>query len=65
MRSILVPGLMLVIGKANWALPKALERVIPRLNVEGRGNDPAQGDDPAPTTASPGPSAEPAPAPAG
>jgi RND superfamily putative drug exporter len=34
-RSILVPALMLVVGKANWALPKALDRVIPRLNVEG------------------------------
>jgi RND superfamily putative drug exporter len=34
-RSILVPALMLVIGKANWALPKALDRVIPHLNVEG------------------------------
>jgi RND superfamily putative drug exporter len=34
-RSILVPGLMLIIGKANWALPKALDRVLPHLNVEG------------------------------
>ena len=34
-RSILVPSLMLIIGKANWALPKALDRVLPHLNVEG------------------------------
>jgi RND superfamily putative drug exporter len=34
-RSILVPALMLVVGKTNWALPKSLDRVIPRLNVEG------------------------------
>ncbi|WP_249011083.1 MMPL family transporter [Conexibacter sp. DBS9H8] len=34
-RSIIVPALMLVIGAANWALPRALERVLPRLNVEG------------------------------
>jgi RND superfamily putative drug exporter len=34
-RSILVPALMLVIGRANWALPKALDRLLPRLNVEG------------------------------
>jgi RND superfamily putative drug exporter len=34
-RSILVPGLMLVIGKANWALPKGLDRLLPHLNVEG------------------------------
>ena len=34
-RSILVPSLMLIIGKANWALPSALDRVLPHLNVEG------------------------------
>jgi putative drug exporter of the RND superfamily len=34
-RSILVPGLMLMLGKANRALPRALDRVLPRLNVEG------------------------------
>jgi RND superfamily putative drug exporter len=34
-RSVLVPALMLVVGKANWALPKALDRMIPHLNVEG------------------------------
>jgi putative drug exporter of the RND superfamily len=34
-RSILVPGVMLLLGRANWALPKALDRLLPRLNVEG------------------------------
>jgi RND superfamily putative drug exporter len=34
-RSVLVPGLMLVVGKANWWLPAWLERILPRLNVEG------------------------------
>ena len=34
-RSILVPGLMLLAGKANWWLPRSLDRVLPRLNVEG------------------------------
>ncbi len=34
-RAVLVPALMLVIGDANWALPKVLDRIIPRLNVEG------------------------------
>jgi RND superfamily putative drug exporter len=34
-RSVLVPGLMLLLGKANWWLPRSLERVLPRLNVEG------------------------------
>jgi RND superfamily putative drug exporter len=33
-RSILIPGLMLVMGNANWAFPKALDRRLPRLNVE-------------------------------
>jgi putative drug exporter of the RND superfamily len=34
-RSVLVPGLMLMIGKANWWLPGWLDRALPRLNVEG------------------------------
>jgi putative drug exporter of the RND superfamily len=39
-RSVLVPGLMLMVGKANWWLPAWLERVLPRLNVEGSVEDP-------------------------
>ena len=38
-RMILVPGLMLVAGKANWALPRALDRILPHLNVEGSVDD--------------------------
>jgi RND superfamily putative drug exporter len=34
-RSVLVPGLMLLAGKANWWLPRSLDRILPRLNVEG------------------------------
>ena len=34
-RSVLVPGLMLLAGKANWWLPRSLDRVLPHLNVEG------------------------------
>jgi RND superfamily putative drug exporter len=34
-RSVLVPGLMLVLGDWNWKLPAALDRFIPHLNVEG------------------------------
>ena len=34
-RSIIVPSAMLVLGTANWALPSALDRVLPHLNVEG------------------------------
>ncbi len=34
-RSVIVPGLMLTVGRANWWLPHSLERLLPRLNVEG------------------------------
>jgi RND superfamily putative drug exporter len=37
-RSVLVPGLMLTVGKANWWLPSWLDRILPRLNVEGEGS---------------------------
>jgi RND superfamily putative drug exporter len=38
-RMILVPGLMLLAGKANWALPRSLDRLLPHLNVEGSVHD--------------------------
>jgi RND superfamily putative drug exporter len=38
-RSVLVPALMLMIGKYNWSLPSALDRLLPQLNVEGGGHD--------------------------
>ena len=34
-RSIVVPALMLVLGKANWHMPAWLEKRLPHLNVEG------------------------------
>jgi RND superfamily putative drug exporter len=34
-RSVIVPALLLLAGKANWWLPAFLDRIIPRLNVEG------------------------------
>ena len=33
-RSLLVPSLMHLIGPANWALPRCLNRTLPRLAVE-------------------------------
>jgi len=36
-RSVLVPATMLLIGRANWWLPQALERRLPRLGIEGAG----------------------------
>ena len=41
-RSVLVPGLMLLSGKANWALPHSLDRLLPHLNVEGNVHDSPQ-----------------------
>jgi RND superfamily putative drug exporter len=35
-RSVLVPALMLMIGDANWKLPRLLARRLPHLRVEGR-----------------------------
>lgn len=34
-RSVIVPGLMYQLGRANWILPGWLDRSIPRLNIEG------------------------------
>jgi RND superfamily putative drug exporter len=34
-RSALVPALMTLTGNLNWQLPKFLDRILPRLNVEG------------------------------
>jgi RND superfamily putative drug exporter len=34
-RSALVPALMFLGGRANWWMPRALDRVLPHLNVEG------------------------------
>jgi putative drug exporter of the RND superfamily len=35
-RSVLVPGLMLLLGRWNWVLPGWLDRWLPHLNVEGK-----------------------------
>jgi RND superfamily putative drug exporter len=35
-RSVLVPSVMILIGDANWRIPRWLDRALPRLNVEGR-----------------------------
>ena len=41
-RSILIPALMLLVGEANWAFPRALDRRLPRLNVEPTDAQPSQ-----------------------
>ncbi len=45
-RTVLVPALMHIIGRANWWLPAWLDRTIPHLSVEA-------GDIPAPVLAEP------------
>ncbi|MBE7188380.1 MMPL family transporter [Jatrophihabitans endophyticus] len=43
-RTVIVPALMHLFGRANWWLPRWLERALPQLNVEGA--DPARDDTP-------------------
>jgi RND superfamily putative drug exporter len=38
-RSVLVPGLMFMLGRRNWALPAWLDRILPRISVEPGGGD--------------------------
>ena len=33
-RCLLVPSTMELLGKANWWLPKWLDRIVPRISVE-------------------------------
>jgi RND superfamily putative drug exporter len=35
-RLLIVPAIMELAGDANWWLPKSLDRVLPRIDVEGR-----------------------------
>ncbi|HEY5319095.1 MAG TPA: MMPL family transporter, partial [Solirubrobacteraceae bacterium] len=43
-RSVLVPATMLLLGRSNWWLPGALERRLPRLGIQGAGDDSAAAD---------------------
>ncbi len=38
-RMVLVPATMALLGKANWWLPAWLDRIMPRLTVEGSADD--------------------------
>jgi RND superfamily putative drug exporter len=44
-RSLLVPALMHLAGRANWALPRPLDRLLPRLAIEGAEVAPEPADD--------------------
>jgi RND superfamily putative drug exporter len=41
-RTVLVPAVMHMLGKTNWWLPAVLDRVLPRLDLEG-GDEEATG----------------------
>ena len=34
-RCLLVPAVMVLMGKANWYMPGWLDRVLPRISIEG------------------------------
>jgi RND superfamily putative drug exporter len=48
---VLVPATMALLGKANWWLPAWLDRLLPRLTVEGHADQAAS---PAPELATAG-----------
>jgi putative drug exporter of the RND superfamily len=47
-RMLLVPAVMHMLGRSNWWLPRAMERRMPQLNVEGRPETFLPSGDPAP-----------------
>ncbi|MET7687886.1 MMPL family transporter [Streptomyces sp. NPDC005483] len=40
-RMVVVPALMHLCGRANWWLPRRLDRALPRVSVEGPSDEPA------------------------
>jgi RND superfamily putative drug exporter len=42
-RMVLVPAIMQLLGARNWWIPRWLERILPRLDVERVGVSPAEG----------------------
>ena len=34
-RCLLVPALMVMMGKRNWYMPSWLDRILPRISIEG------------------------------
>jgi putative drug exporter of the RND superfamily len=36
-RMVLVPALMVLMGRANWWLPRWLDRILPRVHIDGPG----------------------------
>jgi putative drug exporter of the RND superfamily len=55
-RMVLVPATMELLGSANWWLPRSLDRVLPRISLEGGTTTGTAGDTrdmPAPKAAEP------------
>ncbi|MDH2416267.1 MMPL family transporter [Nocardioides sp. CER19] len=38
-RTLIMPAVMLLLGRSTWAMPAALDRLLPRLDVEGEHDD--------------------------
>ena len=34
-RCLLVPAVMIIVGRANWWMPSWLDRIVPRVSIEG------------------------------
>jgi RND superfamily putative drug exporter len=45
-RCLLVPAVMVIVGKANWYLPRWLERLLPHISIEGAEFFTARSDEP-------------------
>jgi putative drug exporter of the RND superfamily len=57
-RTILVPALMHLLGRANWWLPRWLDRLLPRFSIEGEEAaepTPRREDEPRPLAPTPQP----------
>jgi RND superfamily putative drug exporter len=52
---VLVPATMELLGAANWWLPRSLDRILPRISLEGgaTGTTRDTADVPAPTSPEP------------
>jgi RND superfamily putative drug exporter len=45
---LLVPATMELLGDRNWWIPRWLDRILPKIDVEGHFEEPPSGPPPAP-----------------
>jgi RND superfamily putative drug exporter len=50
-RMVLVPATMELLGDRNWWIPKWLDRVLPKIDVEGHHRTASDGAEPEPVSA--------------